>query len=108
MSAASAGRRSMGEREKGLRDQSFEGYFFLSESGDSTYTSWNKLPVPFGSIPTMCCFSLVPALNSISPGLGLSSSQVSFFEDSLSSLSPVCEEAVLQSSTVPYLARAFL
>src|SRR5205814_8229599 len=45
-----------------------DGYFVMSASGASTYTNWKTLPLPFGSIPTTCCFSFVPALNIISPG----------------------------------------
>src|SRR5271156_4176710 len=60
---------------------------------------------PLGSIPTVCCLSLVPAFREISLGLGFSSSQVNFFEF-FSSLEPVEGEPLVQSRTVPYLARA--
>src|SRR6266566_1929059 len=55
------------------------------------------LPAPLGWIPTICCFSFVPALKVISPGPGLSVSQLSWFEDWLSFLSPASEEEAPKS-----------
>ena len=64
--------------------------------------------MPFGRIPTICCFSFVPDLKVISPGPGLSDSQLICFEDLLSPLSSASEGTAAQSSTVPYFAKAFL
>src|SRR5882762_4835061 len=55
-------------------------FLSLSSPRASTYTSWKRLPCPFDWIPTRCCISFLPALNSSPPFSGLSSPHSSLCE----------------------------